>query len=66
MPMPRIQIRLIADLQADEVVSEDLLPALDDLQAEVGGVVERHAEVPPHVDEVGDVAQHVEQVGGVY
>lgn len=66
MPVVRIQVGFVSGLQTDEVVSEDLLPLFDDFQAEVGGIVEWHAEVPSDIDQIRYVAEHVKQIWGEY
>ena len=62
---PGIEIRLVPDLEPQEVIAQDALPILRDLEREVRAVVERDAEVPLDVHERGDVAQEVQNLGGV-
>lgn len=64
MAMGGVEVRLVSCLHADEAVAEDGLAEFDDLEAEVGGVVEGDAEEPADVDEGRDVAEHVDEIWG--
>ena len=60
--IPSIEIRLVSDLQAKQVVAQYPLPVLCNLEAKVTGIIERHAEIPLHGQQCRDVAEQVQDL----
>jgi hypothetical protein len=64
MPVCDIQVGLVADLEAEEALAQDIVAGDHDVHVERAGCEERHAEPPVHVHERRYVRHHVQQVCG--